>query len=226
MERKIFCLILAIFMTTTLFAMSLVTEMDMYSNEKREEIITKKILKCKDVVDVKVKEHGDEVSKATIQITFSNDRLLVLESYGIHLKLEGISIVKIDEFIPAVFGYSSYIKAGNSSEIRLWIAYLQAVQIKYLDKKLESVNNISALLENFELIYEIFSKLPEAYEYFPKYIYGNTNKSENYYPAWEQMKNPYFYKTETEGGKFYKMTEEAFSKYRAKAYVTAKLLVN
>lgn len=212
MKRKIVILLSMMLIALSLHAIPF-TEMDAYSDEKREEIISKKILKCKDVVDVQVKEHGDEVSKATIQITFSNGRLLVLESRGIRLKLEEICIVKIDDFIPVIFGYSSYVKTDNSSEIRLWITYLKASQIKYLDRKLKTVNNISDLLENYDLFYEIFSKFPEANEDFPKYAYINTNKKEIYHPAWEEMENPYFYKTETKGGKFYKMTEEAFNKY-------------
>lgn len=224
MKAKIFSIMFASFMTASLFSVSLFTEMDMFSNEEREEIITKKILKCKDVVDVKVKEHGDEVSKATIAITLTNDRVLVLESYGIRLKLEKLYILKLGDVVPVMLGYRTPTShASGVKSITFGIFRLKGANIKYLDKKLKSVKHISDLIENYDLIYNLYSDFPEANENFPKISYDDaTCEDEIYCELWEEIDNPHFYKTETEGGKFYKMTEESFSKYREKDFITGK----
>lgn len=223
MERKIFCLILAFFMTTALFAMSPFSESDFYTMKQREAIITKRILKCKDVVDVQVSEYGDEVSKATITITLTNDRLLVLQSSGIRLEFKYLLIVKVGEFNPSVLKYYISQEDSHSRLIELNVGpWLKASYVKYLNPQLESVNDIESLIENYNLIY---SSLPVADETLPKCSYWEPiSGNEIYCKEWEQLENPHFYKTETEGGKFYKMTEDAFKKYRDKLSITSNTI--
>lgn len=214
MERKIFCLILAFFMTTALFAMSPFSESDFYTMKQRKAIIKKTVLKCKNVVDVQVSEYGDEVSKATIKITLTNDRSLELQSRGIQLKLENISVIKIGEFKPVILKYYSSEKILNNRLIDVITDTFRASYIKYLNPQLESVNDIVSLIENYDLIY---SSLPEADETLPKISYWEPiSSNEIYCEEWEKLENPHFYKTGTEGRKFYKMTEEAYWKYLTK----------
>lgn len=213
MKRKIVILISMVFFIVSSYAMMPFTETDFLTYRQREKIIANQIAKCKDVANVQVNEHGEESSEATITVFLNNGRSLVLETSGIHLKFEEIFIMKIDSFVPVVLSYKSSQYKTNERRISLGLSHLQASQIKYLDKNLESINDISTIIENFELIYDIFSNLPEADEDFPKFSYKDTSENEISCLTWEQMENPHFYKTETEGGKFYKMTEEAFEKY-------------
>ena len=200
-----------------LFALtSFVYDEDIYSNKKREEIISKKILKCKDVVDVKVKEHGSEQSRADIEITLTNGRFLVLSSYGIHLRSENLWIKKIGDIVPIEFEYSISQGTIDASrrQISLGLVAFTASKLKYFDSEIKSIKDISALINNYDLIYSSFSHLSDADENFPCVSYWETtSETEIRCELWEKMENPYFYKTEKNGGKFYKMTEEALKKY-------------
>lgn len=213
MKRKIVILLSIVFFTVSSYAMMPFTERDFYTCKQRESIIARRILKCKDVVDVQINEYGDEVSKATIKIILTNDRLLVLQSYGIQLRFENLLITKIGEFNPVVlYYYSPQCDLYNNRLIELNIGpWLKASYIQYIVPQVESINDIESLIENYNLIY---SNLPEADETLPKISYWESvHENRIYCKEWEKLENPYFYKTETEGGKFYKMTEEAFHKY-------------
>ena len=198
---------------------------DVYSDEKREEIISKKILRCKDVVDVKVNEHGMEQSRADIEVTLTNGRSLILSSYGIHLRLENLWIRKIGDIVPVNLRYHTPKYNGNSRMISLGIINFNASYFKYLDQKLKCVKDITTLINNYDLIYSEFSKLPVADENIPLISYWDSSyDKEIYCEAWEQMENPYFYKTEKAGGKFYKMTIHDYNNYNISCGIKSRVL--
>ncbi len=198
---------------------------DIYSDKKREEIITKKILKCKDVINVKVNEHGMEQSRADIEVTLTNGRSLILSSYGIHLRLENLWIRRIGDIVPVEFEYRISKYKGNSRMISLGIINFNASYFKYLDQKLNCIKDITTLINNYDLIYSEFSKLPSADETFPCIAYWDSSyDKEIYCEAWEQMKNPYFYKTEKAGGKFYKMTIHDYNNYNISCGIKSRVL--
>ncbi|MDD6486444.1 MAG: hypothetical protein PUF61_05820 [Spirochaetales bacterium] len=217
MKKRIIGLIFLVLIAILLCALTpFVYDEDIYSNKKREEIISKKILKCKDVVDVKVKEHGSEQSRADIEITLTNGRFLVLSSYGIHLRSENLWIKKIGDIVPIEFGYDMPQRNidGSRRMISLGIIAFSVSDFEYLDNEVKSIKDISTLINNYDLVYFAFSHLPDADENFPCVSYWETtSETEIRCELWEKMENPYFYKTENNGGKFYKMTEEALNKY-------------
>lgn len=105
---------------------------DNYTQEQREDKIAAKIRKCKNVVNVNVKDDNEESTCADVFIELTNNRTIHLKYVDLKLKDYNAVIENINDIFPIGWGYESHKSSKTHSYYELGIKRINFSELKNL----------------------------------------------------------------------------------------------
>lgn len=162
--------------------------------ETEEQNMRNRLLKCKDVIDVVVKNprSADEI-KADVIVYLTNDRILKFSAVHYSMKNNSLRLYTIGNERPWKIYYDycasrSTIKPGHHED-RLTGEFFTLKDIHYFFPKISSVPDV---INNYDTLYEFVSKLNENPENcYTEYEFDSYNQMD--LSDWEALDSDYAY---------------------------------
>ncbi|NLF83082.1 MAG: hypothetical protein GX568_03745 [Candidatus Gastranaerophilales bacterium] len=212
--KRIQLVILMVFIAIPIISETFVY--DFYTKERREEKIASKIRKCKDVVNVTVRDDNEESTCADAVIELTNNRSIYLKHVDLKLKGYNTKVINIGGIYPIKWGYETGKSSSTSWYFSLSPEVVSFSELKYFMRK--NNWNILDLINNYDEIYCYLNKLPDWDSSLPRDYFEirKDTQAEFVYPIWEEYKNPFFIKGHDDfkrpyGYKFFKTDVKAFT---------------
>ena len=193
---------------------------DNYTQEQREEKIAAKIRKCKNVVNVTVRDDNEESTCADVVIELTNDRIIHLKYVDLKLKGYNADIIRINDIFPIGWGYDSPQSTMTTYNYWLGLKTMNFLALKYLMGK--DSWDICKMINHYDEVYAFFNKLPDWDKTLPhgKFDVSKDDMAEPVCPLWERYDNPFLvrekhYTSKTKfryaGYKFFKANQRTFN---------------
>lgn len=157
--------------------------------QKLERRMKKKLLKCKDVVDVDVKMSW-YLLNANVYVKLTDNRYLELRYVNSNLKNKDIDIRMIGDVIPLNVTYKISVKGGaDYHEDHLRYHPISLGNLNYYLKKIKTVQDI---INNYQVVYEFIQELGDFPQDFQGITYTISDSSLNL-SDWESFKSDFHY---------------------------------
>lgn len=193
---------------------------DFYTKEQREEKIAAKIRKCKNVVNVTVRDDNEESTCADVFIELTDNRTVHLKYVDLKLKGYNAAIENVDDIFPIGWGYETSVSSRTVFRYELGIRRINFPELKYLMGK-ESWN-ICSMINHYDELYNFLKSLPNWDMTLPygKFDVSKGSMIEPVCPLWERYDNPFLvrekhYTSKTKfryaGYKFFKANQRTFN---------------
>lgn len=190
---------------------------DNYTKEQREEKIAAKIRKCKNVVNVIVRDDNEESTCADVFIELTNNRTIHLKNVDLKLKGYNAAIENVDDIFPIGWGYETSVSSKTVFHYELGIRRITFSELKYLMGK-ESWN-ICSIINHYDELYNFLKSLPDWNRNMQhgRFDVSKDSMVEPICPLWERYDNPFSVKGKQGscetlyGYKFFKANEKTFN---------------
>ena len=190
---------------------------DFYTKEQREEKIAAKIRKCKNVVNVTVRDDNEESTCADVFIELTDNRTVHLKYVDLKLKGYNAAIENVDDIFPIGWGYETSVSSRTVFRYELGIRRINFSELKYLMGK-ESWN-ICSMINHYDELYNFLKSLPNWDMNLPygKFDVSKGSMIEPICPLWERYDNPFLIKGKQGAGetlygyKFFKANRRTFN---------------
>ena len=176
-----------------------------------EDSVTKKLLKCKDVVEVVVKSSlYSDFSKVYVKLT--NNRYLEFDYVKSSLKNNDIVLKMIDDIVPLNMTYEISLKGGIDYHNDC-LSY-RPIYLENLNYYLKKIKNIQDIINNYQEVYAFVQNLGE----FPQSFQGKTYRFSNSsldLSDWESYKSDFHYYNEKwrTYNKLFKISKTDYNNY-------------
>ena len=162
--------------------------------ETEEENMKSRLLKCKDVVDVVVKNprSADEI-KAEVYVYLTNDRILKFDAVHYSMKNNSLRLYTIGNERPWAIYYEycarrSTIKSGHHED---WLRG-DSFTLKDINHFFPEISSVPDVINNYDMLYEFVSNLNEhPTGYFKKYEFDSYDQMD--LSDWESLDSGYAY---------------------------------